>query len=453
MNVPGVARAIGISTDFVPELSATFLLLPSRLLTVALTRVLAMASANITKRTVDAARKGARDRYLWDEKLTGFGLKVTPAGRKVYLFQYRVGGRTRRVTIGQHGPWTPTRARAKAKSLSGDVAAGRDPAASRDKSKADRSLGELFAQFMAEHVETKLRASTANGYKRLARLFVLPQLGRRKVGELQRADVAKVHHAMRETPFQANRTVALLGKFFTWTEKRGLRPDGSNPCRHVEKYREARRERFLSQAEMARLGDALRHVETEQRFSPWAIAAIRLLAFTGARRGEIISLRWEHVSQERACLMLPESKTGSKTILLNPPALAILQAIPRIEGNPYVICGERQGRHISNIEHPWQRIRALAGLDDVRLHDLRHSFASVGAAGNTSLIIIGKLLGHTQPQTTQRYSHLGDDPVRAASDTIGQRIAAAMAGGTGEVVDLEKSAQAKVTVGLTVPRG
>ena len=278
-----------------------------------------MASGNITKRSVDAARKGERDRYLWDDKLTGFGLKVTPAGRKVYLFQYRVGSRTRRVTIGEHGPCTPTQARAKAKGLSGDVAAGRDPAAARDKAKADKPLSELFAQFTAEHIDTKLRGSTAATYKRQAKRFIIPHLGRRRVGDLQRADIAKLHHTLRETPFQANRTIALLGKFFTWTEKHGLRPDRSNPCRHVERYRETRRERFLSQAEMGKLGDALRQVEADQICSPWAIAAIRLLAFTGTRRGEILNLEWEHVDFERACLSLPESKTGRKTVLLRPP--------------------------------------------------------------------------------------------------------------------------------------
>jgi hypothetical protein len=217
-----------------------------------------------------------------------------------------------------------------------------------------------------------------------------------------------------------------------WAEKRGLRPDGSNPCRHVEKYREGRRERFLSQAELGRLGDALR--EAEQSCSPWVVAAIRLLALTGARRNEILTLQWDHVSEEHGCLMLPDSKTGRKAIRLSPPALALLQSIPRLEGNPYVICGERAGRHLVNLEKPWRRIRATAGLNDVRLHDLRHSFASVAASGGQSLVVIGKLLGHSQPATTARYAHLADDPVRAASDAIGERIAAAMDRTNGGVI-------------------
>jgi len=400
-----------------------------------------LAAARITKRAVDAAMACKADSYLWDKELAGFGLKVTPAGRKVYLVQYRLGGRkgrTRRVTIGQHGQITPTFARDEAKRLLGTIATGRDPANERDEAKADRSLAAVLDQFMAEHVRSKLKPSTAEGYQRVARLYVLPFLGRFSIGEVQRADIARLHHEMSLKPYQANSTLAMLSKFFGWAEKHGLRPDGSNPCRHVEKYPEGRRERFLSQAEFGRLGDALREAEQEKSCSPWVIAAIRLLTLTGARRNEILTLRWEHVSEEHESLLLPDSKTGRKTIRLNAPALALLQGIPRLEGNPYVICGERPGRHLVNLEKPWRRIRAEAKLDDVRLHDLRHSFASVAASGGQSLIVIGKMLGHSQPATTARYAHLADDPVKAASNAVGRRIASAMdSGAKGEVVCTE----------------
>lgn len=246
-----------------------------------------MATANITKRAVDAAKARKADSYLWDRELSGFGLKVTPAGRKVYLIQYRLGGRkgrTRRVSIGRHGEITPIFARAEAKRLLGEVAASRDPAAERDKAKADKSLAVVFEQFMAEHVRPKLKASTAESYQRIAALYVRPSLGRRSIGEVTRADIARLHHEMRAKPYQANRTLAMLSKFFGWAERHGLRPDSSNPCRHVEKYREGRRERFLSQAELGRLGDALRKAEKDKSCSAWVIGAIRLLTFTGARR-------------------------------------------------------------------------------------------------------------------------------------------------------------------------
>lgn len=402
-----------------------------------------MATANITKRAVDAAKARKKDTYFWDRTLPGFGLKVTPAARKIYLVQYRLGGRkgrTRRVTIGRHGEITATFARTEAKRLLGEIAAGRDPAAERDKAKASKSLGVVLEQFMAEHVRPKLKGSTAREYERTARLYVVPRLGRRPIGELMRQDIAKLHHELASTPYQANRTLALLSKFFNWAERHGLRPDGSNPCRHVDKYREGRRERFLSQAELGRLGDALREVESDNSATPWAIAAIRLLTFTGARLNESLTLRWENVNEEHECLMLPDSKTGRKAIHLNAPALALLQTIPQLEGNPYVICGEKPGQHLVNLEKPWRRIRKVAKLDDVRLHDLRHSFASVAASGGQSLVVIGKMLGHSQPATTARYAHLADDPVKAASDAVGRHIAAAMEGGTsGKVVDLPRS--------------
>jgi Arm DNA-binding domain/Phage integrase, N-terminal SAM-like domain len=186
-----------------------------------------MAVANITKRAVDAAKSHSVDSYLWDKELHGFGLKVTPAGSKVYLVQYQLGGRkgrTRRVTIGRHGELTPTAARAEAKRLLGEIAAGRDPADERDKVKGGKSLAVVLEQFMAEHVRPKLKASTAREYARCARLYIVPRLGRRPVGDLKRQDIAKLHHELASTPYQANRTLALLSKFFGWAEK--PRPEG-----------------------------------------------------------------------------------------------------------------------------------------------------------------------------------------------------------------------------------
>jgi hypothetical protein len=301
-----------------------------------------MAKGRITKRAVDAAKARKGDSYVWDQELPGFGLKVTPAGRKVYLVQYRLGGRkgrTRRVTIGQHGQITPTFARDEAKRLLGAIATGRDPAAERDTAKADKSLGVMLDQFMAEHVKPRLKPATVEEYQRLARLYVKPRLQNRSFRELKRPDIARLHYELSDKPYQANRVVAFLSGLFNWAEKHGLRPDGSNPCRHVEKYPEGRRERFLSQPELGRLGDALRQAEDDKSCSPWVIAAIRLLALTGARRNEILTLRWEHVSEEHESLLLPDSKTGRKTIRLNAPALALLHEIPRLEGNSYVICG------------------------------------------------------------------------------------------------------------------
>jgi integrase len=227
---------------------------------------------------------------------------------------------------------------------------------------------------------------------------------------------------MADAPYAANRTIALLSKFFNWCEAQGIRPDHSNPCRHVEKYGEDKRERFLSAEELARLGQVLDEEEKRAGSLPWIVGAIRLLIFTGARLNEILTLRWDHVDFERSMLLLADSKTGKKAIYLNPPSVEVLRNLPRLAGNPYVICGGRAGRHLINLEKPWRSIRAKAQLDNVRLHDLRHSYASIAAGVGLSLPVIGKLLGHSQPQTTARYSHLSADPLRKASWTIGDII-------------------------------
>jgi integrase len=205
-------------------------------------------------------------------------------------------------------------------------------------------------------------------------------------------------------------------------EEWGLRCDGSNPCRHVKKYREEKRERYLTDAELQSLGAVLVNAQADAADRPFAIAAVWLLILTGARLSEILTLKWSHVDVDNGVLRLPDSKTGPKLIYLNSAAIALLRTIPRLEGNPYVIVGKRPGARLVNLQKVWRRLRAQAGLDDVRIHDLRHSFASVAVGSGMSLPMIGKLLGHTQPTTTARYAHLGADPMRAASNLVGTKI-------------------------------
>ena len=398
----------------------------------------------ITKTSVDKlAAPAAGETMLWDDRLAGFGVRVRPGGAKSYIIAYRAGsGRgapSRKLVLGKHGsPWTPDSARAEAKRLLGLVAGGADPAAAKAERKAALTVAELAERFMAEHVEAKRKDRTAAEYRRLLDRIILPALGKKKVADVTRADVAKLHHAGRNAPYQANRTMAVLSKAMNLAEAWGIRPDGSNPCRHVEKNAERGRERLLSAAELARLGDALAGHDG----SPYVPAAIKLLLFTGARLGEVLGLQWSWIDFERGEARLPDSKTGAKTLHLAPPALAVLAALPRIEGNPHVIVGQVDGAALVNLEKPWRAIRKAAGLPDVRLHDLRHAFASVGAMSGSSLLVIGKLLGHTQAATTARYAHLAADPVKAAGAGIAGRIAAMLDGtgqaSGGEVVDLRQ---------------
>lgn len=397
----------------------------------------------ITKRTVDALKPG---QITWDTDVKGFGARCQRSA-KVYVLKTRVNGRQRWLSIGRHGsPWTVETARREAQRLLGAVAGGKDPASTRDAAKEIPTLSILAGMFLREHAEAKRKASTAKGYRDYFDRLILPELGQVRVADITRADIARLHHSLKQTPYQANRVLAVLSKAFSWAEQHGYRPEGANLCRNVEKYRENKREKFLSEEELGRLGDTLSAIEREDSESPFVIAAIRLLIFTGARRNEILEMRWENVDFDRAVLRLLDSKTGAKHIFLSAPALEVLSQLPRLEGNPHVICGHKVGSRLINLRKPWQRVLARAGLGTVRLHDLRHSFASVGVAGGLSMPMMGKLLGHTKIATTERYAHLAADPIRAANEAIGERIAAVMKGrnNLAEVVDLTRGDHGKI---------
>ena len=391
----------------------------------------------ITKRTVENVVPSDRDVFLWDTELRGFGCKVTPKGARIYVLQYWNGGRSRRYTLGRHGEvLTPEEARREAQRIKGRVAGGDDPAADRTADRCAPTLAEFAERYLDDHATVKKKPVSVAADERNLRNHILPALGRLKLADISRVHVAKFHQGMRGKPGAANRCLALLSKMFNLAEKWGYRPDASNPTRHIEKYPERRIERYLSNAELARLGTVLEEA-VRAGDHPSVVAAIRLLIFTGCRRDEILKLKWEHVDFERRCLRLPDSKTGAKPVLLGAPALELLASLPRIEGNPYVLPGAVPGKHYVGLEKAWRRLRERAELSDVRLHDLRHSFASMGAGLGESLVLIGALLGHADMATTQRYAHLSDDPVRAAADRIAGHLAAAMAGGTAEVVRIE----------------
>ena len=376
--------------------------------------------AKITKRTVDALAGQERERVVWDDDLKGFGVRVHPSGRKVYIVKTRYRGRVIKMTIGPHGAVTPSYARVRAAEIITDARAGKNPTGRNADAPTMIALGK---RFLKEYVSTHCKPSTAEEYRRSVKLFIDPRIGRYRVPDIQRSDIAALHHDMRDTPYQANRTLGVLSKMFNLAELWDLRPDGSNPCRHVKRFREEKRERFLSDVEYQRLGAALKEIEVDGSETTSAIAAVRLLMLTGCRLSEIQKLLWEHVHLEACELRLPDTKTGAKVVYLGDPAIAVLERIDRRDGNSWVIAGRKPASHLTDLQHPWRRIRARAGLDDVRIHDLRHSFASGGLLVGEGLPMIGKLLGHTQVQTTARYAHLANDPVKSAANKIASRIA------------------------------
>lgn len=395
-------------------------------------------TGRITKRSVDALKAGASSRFLWDRRLPGFGARITPNGVLSYVFQYEIAGRSRRLTIGRHGsPWTPAAARVEAIRLRAEVTIGRDPAELKKELRRAETMEAFAERYLVEHAEPKKKPRSVAEDRRLLEKIILPKLGRRKIKDLSRADLARVHHELRQTPYVANRVVALLSKMFNLAERWGLRTDGSNPCRHIERFREKHRERFLSSAELKRLGEVLAD-SNRGGSEPWeAIAAIRLLLFTGCRLGEILGLEWNHVDRKGRRLVLPDSKTGAKVVQLSAPAARVLEDLPRIEGSPYVLPARRGVGHFVGVPHVWRRVREKAALEDVRVHDLRHTFASVGAARGESLVLIGALLGHHQPTTTARYAHLANGPVREAGDRIAEIIRFDLEGaGRGEAISI-----------------
>jgi integrase len=364
------------------------------------------------------------------------------------------------MVLGSANTLTPDQARAAARDVLARVALGEDPAASRTDAREMPDFRDFAERYLTEEAATKLKPRTLANYRIYLRKHAAPAIGSLKLDRVTPSDIATMHRRIGQTkPMTANRVVECIGSAYRCAAMCGLVPRGHNPASQIEAFREQRRERFLTSEELARLGDAIREAETTG--IPWEVdekkptakhipkrrittvgphpaAALRLLVLTGARLREILTLKWDYVDVERGLLLLPDSKTGRKTIVLNAPALAVLSTLPRI--GSYVIMGDQPDKPRHDLKRPWALVSKRAGLSGVRLHDLRHTHASIGAGAGIGLPILGKLLGHTQSSTTQRYAHLDADPLRRASDHIGHRIANAMGdikSGSTNVVELK----------------
>jgi integrase len=414
----------------------------------------------LTKRSVDALFPRQKQYIEYDTELKGFGVAVYPSGIKSWVCEYRPhgGGRgtaKKRVTLGKVTQLPPEQARKTAADMLAAVRLGGDPALEKAERRASVTVGELIDFFDAQYVGPMLKPGTAVSH-RIALEELRRAHGVLKATALTRSHVATLHFRMADRPYAANRAAAVWSKAFAWAAARGIIPE-HNPVKGLKKYREQGRERFLTVDELGRLGVALAEGETvglpyevddtkpnakhapkadkrRVKLDPYAVAALRLLLLTGARLREILHAKWEQVDVGRGVIFLADSKTGKKPIYLSAAAQAVLAALPRLEANPYVIAGARDGAPRSDLKKPWGALIRAANLRGVRIHDLRHSFASFGAGASLGLPIIGKLLGHSQAATTHRYAHLAADPMRRAVETIGATISAAMEGKRGGAI-------------------
>jgi integrase len=407
----------------------------------------------ISKRTVDALVPREKPFIKFDQTIAGFGVRVMPNGTKSFILEYRpgAGGRTvakKRLTLGRYGAMTADQAREPALDALARIRLGDDPQAEKARQRTSLTVAGLIEAFIEGHA-AKLKPKSLIAYRSaLDKLTAVH--GAQKAERLSRSQVSALHRSLSDSPYAANRVLSAVSKMFSWSESVGLVLEGhANPARGITRYREEGRERYLTGDELARLGDALREGESVglpypiddsrpnskhaakpenrlTRLDPFACAAIRLLILTGARLHEILDAQWAQLDLDRGVMFLTASKTGKKPLHLSAPALAVLASIPRIESNPFVIPGALPGQPRRDLKKPWAAATARAGLQALRIHDLRHSYASFGAGASLGLPVIGRLLGHATPATTARYSHLADDPVRRAAETIGATIDGAM---------------------------
>ncbi len=386
-----------------------------------------MAERITDKLVRELALPGKGNAIIYDNRVSGFGIRVTAGGVKSFVLTYRnTEGRERRLTIGRYGEWTVELARKHAGDLKRKISLGDDPLADRIKIRTAPTVNDLADRYIEDHLPRKRPSSQASDRGMIARI-IRPRLGTRKVAAVSHADIDKLHRDMGvATPYQANRCLALLSKMFNLAIRWGWRVD--NPCRGVERFQEEKRKVYLSTEEIGRLTKALDEYPDQQPAN-----VVRLCLLTGCRLGEALGAKWADLDIDGGTWTKPGATTKQKTehhVPLSAAAVVllsgILEAAPKAEdgttGSPWVFPGRGSAEHLGNIKHPWPAIRKAAGLEGVRLHDLRHSFAAVLASAGASLPMIGALLGHTNAETTLRYVHLFDDPLRKLADQMGHVV-------------------------------
>ncbi|MGL1921588.1 MAG: site-specific integrase [Hyphomicrobiales bacterium] len=403
--------------------------------------------------SIDAVKRLECNEILWDTRIIGFGIRRQKSASLTYIVKVRVNNKQRWFVIGRHGsPWTPDTARREALRILGGVAEGQDLASIRDEKKSALTMSELCDAYIGDARSGKILTKFGSPKKkstidtdsgRILR-HITPLLGKKLVNDVTNLDVKRFMNdiAVGKTATNvktgsrgraivrggrgaATRTVGLLGGIFSYAIENGMRREGDNPVQGIKKFPDQKEMRFLTSVEFSKLGTAMTELE-DDGINPYGLVGVRLLMLTGCRKSEILTLKWDYVDFENFCLRLPDTKTGEKVLILGTPALDLLNTVPRLIGNPYVLVGQKKGQHLIGLPKIWNKIREKAGLDWATLHILRHSFASFGAGSGLGLPIIGHLLGHKDTTTTARYAKIATDPAKIAADKIASKISAAI---------------------------
>ena len=373
----------------------------------------------LTNKNVDQLLADTKSYIEWDSEVKGFGVRVNLNLKKTFILKFRVGqGRSaqvRKPVIGTFGVMKVEEARKIARKWLLEASEGKDP---KEVDKTNVMLKDFFEVYLEHYANLKKKPSSIEEDKRLMRLHISPSFGKVCIKDITRAMITKHHQSMHATPHGANRMLALLSKMMNLAEKWEYRPLNSNPCKHIDRYKEQGREVYLTMSQIEKIGLATNELEKTE--SPYIIAAIKMLLFTGRRTSEILTLRWEYLDFENSKMHLPETKTGAKTFHLSSTTKQLLFSLPSREG--FVFKSVVSGKRVTIVRHIWKKICKLADIDNVRVHDLRHTYASLAIHQGFSLPIISKMLGHTDTRTTERYAHLHDDPVNQAVDKIDQQL-------------------------------
>jgi integrase len=384
-----------------------------------------MAKIKLTKRVVDAAAFGTRDYELRDTVVPGFLLKVTPAGGKIFMLQYRTNaGIRRKPTIGRFGELTVEQARSIAGDWLADVRRGQDPSAEKAAVRAAPSVEELCTKFIEDYSKPKNRPRTVESYQGYIDRHIIPNLGALKVRDVTRTDVSTLITWMKKTPVTANRVLACLRKMFNMSEVWGLREDGTNPCRHIPKYPESGKTRLITDDEMARLFRYLDRAVAEGLEHPFLALAIRLQFAFAARMSEIVSMKWEWVDFTNRRVAWPDSKTGQMSKPISEDVVVLLSKAARLEGSPYVVpsvCKPGQPMCWTAYSRGWTRVLKRAGIPHVGTHGIRHRATTEIANSGVPVKVGMQLTAHKTVTQFMRYVHTEDEAVRAAAETVASR--------------------------------